>query len=48
MDTILQIAANESRVFVMCSKVKAGNFTTLVYSVLFEIGKSVSKMIGTL
>jgi hypothetical protein len=28
----------------MCSEVVAGNFTTLVYSVLLNIGKSVLKM----
>jgi hypothetical protein len=34
--------------FLMCSEVEAGNFTTLVCSVLLNVGKSVSKMTGTL
>jgi hypothetical protein len=29
---------------VMCSKVKAGNFTTLVYSILLSVGKSMLKI----
>jgi hypothetical protein len=30
----------------MCSEVEAKNFTTLVYSVLLSIGKSMLKMMG--
>jgi hypothetical protein len=33
---------------VMCSEVEAGNFTTLVYSVLLKVGRSVLKMTETL
>jgi hypothetical protein len=36
------------QVFVMCFKVEAGNFTTLVYSILLNTGKSVLKMMETL
>jgi hypothetical protein len=32
----------------MCSEVEARNFTTLVYSILLNVGKSVMKMIKTL
>jgi hypothetical protein len=32
----------------MCSAVEAGNFTTLVYSVLLNVGKNVLKMMKTL
>jgi hypothetical protein len=35
-------------VFVMCYVVKTGNFTTLVYSVLLNTGKSVLKIMKTL
>jgi hypothetical protein len=31
----------------MCSEVEAGNFTTLVYSVLINIGKHVLRMMDT-
>jgi hypothetical protein len=33
---------------VMCFEVKPGNFTTLVYNILFSIGKSMLKMMETL
>jgi hypothetical protein len=32
----------------MCSEVEAGNFTTLVYTVLLNVAKSVLKMTETL
>jgi hypothetical protein len=32
----------------MCSKAEAGNFTTMVYSILVVVGKSVLKMMATL
>jgi hypothetical protein len=32
----------------MCSEVKAGNFTTLIYSILLSAGKSVLKIMKTL
>jgi hypothetical protein len=32
----------------MCSELKAGNFTTLVYSILLKVGKSALKMKETL
>jgi hypothetical protein len=44
VDAVLQMATNWNKGFVMCSKVKAGNFTTLAYGFLFNIGKSVLKM----
>jgi hypothetical protein len=36
--------ANEVKVFVMCCEVETGNFTTKVYSILINAGKSVLKM----
>jgi hypothetical protein len=49
-DVILQITTNWNKVFVMCWWwwVKAGNFTTLVYSILLIIRKSMLKMMETL
>jgi hypothetical protein len=47
MDTILQMATNCNRVFMMYSKVKAGKFTTLVYNIFLDIGKSVLKIMKT-
>jgi hypothetical protein len=35
------------KVFVMCSEAEAGNFTTLVYCVLLNVGKSVLKITET-
>jgi hypothetical protein len=35
------------QVFMMCSDVEAGNFTTLVYIVILSVGKSVLKIMGT-
>jgi hypothetical protein len=47
MDAIVQMTTNWNEVFVVCSKVEARNFTTLVYSVLFNVSKSVLKMTET-
>jgi hypothetical protein len=44
MDVILQITVNWNKVFVMCSKVKAGNFVALIYSILLIVSKSVLKV----
>jgi hypothetical protein len=38
----------DSRVFMMCFEVEVGNFTTLVYSILLNIGKSVLKIMEIL
>jgi hypothetical protein len=45
---ILQMTTNWKKVFVMCTEIEAGNFTTLVYSILINVGKSVLKMMQTL
>jgi hypothetical protein len=39
---------NEMKVFVMCSEVESQDFTTLVHSVLFNVGRSELKMKVTL
>jgi hypothetical protein len=47
MDTLLQFVWSLLILLLMCTKVEAGNFTT-IYSVLHSISKSVLKMIKTL
>jgi hypothetical protein len=48
VDAILQMITNCNKVFMMCSTVEAGNFTTQVQSTLLIISKKVLKMIKTL
>jgi hypothetical protein len=43
VDAILQMTTNRNKVFVMCSKVNAKNFT-MIYSILLNTGKSVLKI----
>jgi hypothetical protein len=40
--------ANWNKDFVMCSDVEAGNFTTLLHSILLNVGNSVFKMTKSL
>jgi hypothetical protein len=47
VDAILQMI-NCNKVFVMCSKVEAGNLAPLVYDVLLNVGKSLLQMTKTL
>jgi exosome complex RNA-binding protein Rrp42 (RNase PH superfamily) len=44
VDIILQMTTNWNKVFVIYSEVDAGNFTTLVYSALLNVDKSVLEM----
>jgi hypothetical protein len=48
MDAILQMIVNGKKVFVMCFEVEAGNFTTVIYTVLLSVAESVLKMMETL
>jgi hypothetical protein len=45
---ILQVITYWSKVFAVCSEVEAGNFITMMYSVLLSVGKSVLRMTKTL
>jgi hypothetical protein len=47
-DAFLQFVQSFLIPLLMCFEVEAGNFTTLVYSILFNVGKSLLKMTETL
>jgi hypothetical protein len=48
VDAILQTTTNLKKSFVMCSEVEERNFAALLYSALFNAGKSMLKMIENL
>jgi hypothetical protein len=45
-DANLQMTTNSNKVLVTSSEVEAGNFTTMAYNGLINVGKSVLKMAG--
>jgi hypothetical protein len=47
-DVLLQFVQNFLVSLVICSEVETGNFTTLVYNVLLNVGNNMLKMTGTL